>query len=105
MTPEESDPWKPDLGDRTSNLKPLKVGSAPAPIIARAEQLCDLVDEADGIRPDRQTLIAALVFDAVPDGEELAKIWRAYRVASVYEVLLGRFPDSGEVDLSGYKKR
>jgi hypothetical protein len=101
---ERPDPWKPDLGDRVSRLKAFKVGNVPPPVIARAEQLCDLVDEADGIRPDRQTLIAALVYAAKPNGHHLAQIWQEYRTAPVHALLLGEENQSGLVDLTRYTK-
>ena len=104
MTPS-GDPWKPDLGDRVSRLEKVKGTALPAPILARAEQLCDLVDEADGIRPDRQTLIAALVYAAVADGHRLATTWQDYRTAPVHEVVIGDLSTHGEVDLTPYKQR
>jgi hypothetical protein len=100
----QPDPWKPDLGDRVSRLKAFKVGNVPPPVIARAEQLCDLVDDADGIRPDRQTLVAALIFAAEPNGHRLAQLWQDYRTAPVHAFLLGQEEQSGPVDLTQYTK-
>jgi hypothetical protein len=74
-------------------------------VIARAEQLCDLVDEADGVRPDRQDLIAALIFAAQPNGTKLAAIWEKYRTAPVHAVVLNKTLKTGALDLRGYKKR
>jgi hypothetical protein len=100
----QPDPWNPDLDERVSRLKGFKLGNVPPPVIARAEQLCDLVDDVDGIRPDRQALIAALVFAATPDGKKLAEAWQKYRVAPVRDIVLGEHPESGSVDLSPYTR-
>jgi hypothetical protein len=99
------DPWKPNADERASRLQKLKLTEAPSPVIARAEQLCDLVDDADGIRPDRQDLIAALIYTAQADGAKLAAAWQKYRTAPVYSVLLNTAQTTGPIDLSGYKKR
>lgn len=101
-TPE--DPWKPDANARVSRLRAFKLGNVPPPVIARAEQLCDLVDHADGIRPDRQVLVAALVYAASADGKVLASVWQKYRTASVQELLIGQCPTDGPIDLTGYTK-
>jgi hypothetical protein len=100
----ESDPWQPDLAERTSRLEKVKLANAPSPVIARIEQLCDLVDEADGIRPDRQELIAALIHAAKPDGKSLAATWAKYRTAPVHALLMGESRTSGRVDLRRFKK-
>jgi len=71
----------------------------PTAVIVRAEQLCALVDDADGIRPDRQDLIAALIYAAEADGFRLAEIWQEYRTAPVHKVVLGVDNESGPVDL------
>jgi len=89
----------------TSRLQKVKAGAVPTPVLARAEQLCDLVDEADGIRPDRQELIAALVYAAEPNGAKLAAAWQKYRVSPVHAVLLNESVSEGTIDLSGYKRR
>jgi hypothetical protein len=94
-----------DLGDRTSRLPKVKLGEVPTPILARAEQLCDLVDDADGIRPDRGDLVSALILSAVADGQKLAAAWQAYRVAPVHKVLLNASGTSGLMDLASFKKR
>ncbi len=82
-----------------------KLAEAPTPVIARAEQLCDLVDDADGIRPDRQDMIAALIYAAPADGQKLAAAWQKYRTAPVHSVLLNATQTAGSIDLSGYKRR
>jgi hypothetical protein len=102
---EHRDAWKPLREARASRLPKVKIGAAPAPVLARAEQLCELVDEADGIRPDRQDLIAALVYAAEPNGAKLAAAWRKYRLAAVHAVLLNEPQTEGAVDLNGYKRR
>jgi hypothetical protein len=98
------DPWKPPATARVSRLKAFKLGNVPPPVIARVEQLCDLVDDADGIRPDRQVLVAALIYAAVPDGKRLAQAWQKYRTAAVRDVLLDDQPEEGLIDLTGYTK-
>ena len=98
------DLWHPDLGTRVSRLGAVKVGNVPVPILVRAEQLCDLVDEADGIRPDRQVLIASLILAAKDDGKALANIWQRYRTADVHEVILGAHSTNGPIDLTQYKR-
>jgi hypothetical protein len=101
-----SDLWKPVADARISRLETVKLASSPVPILVRAEQLCDLVDDADGIRPDRQALIAALIFGATTNGGTLANLWQEYRTAPVIEALIGEFPESdGVVDLTRYKRR
>jgi hypothetical protein len=102
---EQPDPWKPPREARTSSLTKVKAGAVPTPVLARAEQLCDLVDEADGIRPDRQDLIAALVYAAEPNGAKLAAAWKKYRIAPVHAVLVNESAVEGPIDLSGYKRR
>ncbi len=99
------DPWKPNRAERTRRLPKVKLTEAPTPVLARAEQLCDLVDDADGTRPDRQDLIAALIFDAEPDGAKLAAAWQRYRVAPVHVVVIGETKTAGSLDLSKFKKR
>jgi hypothetical protein len=99
------DPWRVNLGDRASKLAKVKLADAPTPVLARAEQLCDLVDDADGIRPDRGDLIAALIFDAAADGAKLAGVWQKYRTAPVSRVLLDQTAETGPLDLSSFKKR
>jgi hypothetical protein len=101
----QPDPWKPDRSARTSRLQKVKLADAPTPVIARAEQLCDLVDEADGIRPDRGELIAALIHDAKPNGLALAAVWKRYRTAPVHAVVLNESLTSGALNLTGFKKR
>jgi hypothetical protein len=98
------DPWVVDLSDRVSKLPKVKAAETPAPVIARAEQLCDLVDSADGIRPDRQDLIAALVLAAAPDGAKLADVWRTYRTAPAHQVVLNQSKKAGPLDLNSFKK-
>ena len=98
--PASDDPWRPDLSDRVTRLKPYqKVGNVPTAVMVRAEQLCGLIDDADGIRTDRQTLIAALIYAAAEDGHRLAEIWQEYRTAPVHRLLIGQENQSGEVDL------
>lgn len=101
----KQDPWQPDSAARTSRLPKVKLAEAPTPVVARAEQLCDLVDEADGIRPDRQDLIAALIYAANPDGKKLAALWQKYRTAPVHSVVLRQTQKNGLLDLTGFKKR
>jgi hypothetical protein len=102
---DKHDPWRPEADTRTSRLPKVKLADAPSPVVARTEQLCDLIDEAEGLRPDRQDLVAALILAANPDGVRLAKLWRAYRLALVHETVLDLGTTEGEVDLSGFKKR
>lgn len=101
----QQDPWQPDRSARTSRLRKVKLADAPTPVIARAEQLCDAVDEADGIRPDRQDLIAALIYAAQPDGKKLASAWQKYRTAPVHKVVLDEQQKTGPIDLTRFKKR
>jgi hypothetical protein len=99
------DPWQVDLSDRVSKLPKVKLAETPAPVIARAEQLCDLVDDADGLRPDRAELIAALIYGAGTDGKKLADAWQKYRTAPVHQVVLYQKGKSGALDLTTFKKR
>jgi hypothetical protein len=101
----EPDPWQVDLSERVSKLQKVKLTDAPTPVVARAEQLCNLVDDVDGIRPDRADLIAALVHAAQPDGKKLAEIWQRYRTAPVHQVILEAEAERGPLDLSPFKKR
>ncbi|HJU36509.1 MAG TPA: hypothetical protein VJ716_03710 [Gaiellaceae bacterium] len=73
--------------------------------MARAEQLCDLVDDADGIRPDRGDLISAIILSAAADGQKLAAAWQAYRTTPVHKVILNVSGTSGPMDLTSFKKR
>jgi hypothetical protein len=98
------DPWQVDLADRVNRLPKVKLTEVPTPVIARAEQLCDLVDDADGIRPDRGDLIAALILQAT-DGRKLAAAWQAYRTAPVHKVVLDAPGTTGPIDLTSFKKR
>jgi hypothetical protein len=100
---QQPDPWQPDLGERTSRLEKVKVGNVPTPVIVHAEHLCDLVDDADGIRPDRQDLIAALIHTALEDGDKLAQAWRTYRTAPVH-VVLRESQTSGPIDLRPFRR-
>ncbi len=101
----QPDPWQPHRDARASRLRKVKFADAPTPVIARAEQLCDLVDDADGIRPDRQDLVAALVYAAQPDGRKLAAVWQKYRTALVHAVVLNETQTTGPIDLRVFKKR
>ncbi|HJQ50621.1 MAG TPA: hypothetical protein VJ838_08925 [Gaiellaceae bacterium] len=100
----QQDSWKPDADARVSRLKAFKIGNVPPPVIARVEQLCDLVDDADGIRPDRQVMVAALIYAATADGKALASAWQKYRTAKVRDLLIGDWPTDGPIDLTGYTK-
>lgn len=101
---QQPDPWQPDLGERASRLRKWKIANAPPPVFARIEQLCDLVDDADGIRPNRQELIAALIYGAPADGRKLARLWQKYRTAPVHQVVLGTTQTSGPIDLQSYRR-
>lgn len=101
----QPDPWQPDRGARTSRLPKVRLAAAPTPVVARAEQLCDLVDDVEGVRPDRQDLIAALIHAAPPDGKKLASVWQQYRTAPVHSVVLNETQNAGPVDLREFKKR
>jgi hypothetical protein len=98
--PELPDPWTVDLATRLKDLPAIQTGiKLPTPIIARAEQLLDALDDAGEHRPDRQFLIAALVFTTEPDAEDLAARLRAYRLARVHQALIGEAKTSGEAKL------
>lgn len=101
---QAQDPWQPDLGDRVSRLEKFKFANAPSPVFARIEQLCDLVDAADGIRPQRQELMAALIYAAPADGKKLARLWQRYRTAAVHRVVLNTSATTGPIDLRGYRR-
>jgi len=94
------DAWTVDRSERVQDLPAsVQVGKAPTPIVVRAEQLCDALDEAGEHRPDRQFLIAALIATTDPDAEDLAARLRRYRLIRVHEVVIGDEETEGEVQL------
>lgn len=94
------DIWTVDRSDRVKNLPAgTVVGKVPTPIIVRAEQLCDALDEAGEHRPDRQFLVAALIATTEPDVEDLAARLRRYRLIKVHEVLVGETESDGSITL------
>jgi hypothetical protein len=76
--------------------------TVPAPLSDRIDALVDLLNAA-GERTSRKELIAALILDAHPVGEELINTLRAYRRAAVRDALVD--PDrAGETILLAPRK-
>jgi hypothetical protein len=94
------DPWRVDLEARVQDLPLVQAGvKLPTPVIVRADALLAALDEAGEHRPDRQFLIAALLYASAPDARALTDCLRAYRLAKVHEVLVGETQTSGEIAL------
>lgn len=77
----QADALLADLDERSVGL------ALAAPLSERLDALVRLV-EASGDRTSRKELVAALILAAPPDGEELAKRVRAYRMALARDTLL-----------------
>jgi hypothetical protein len=94
------EPWQVDLAARVQDLPLVQTGiKLPSPVIVRVEKFLDVLDAAGEHRPDRQFLIAALLYATAPDAESLASHLRAYRLARVHEVLIGETRTSGSMKL------
>ena len=66
-----------------------RIGMAlPAPLSDRLDALVSLA-ERSGERTNRKELLASLVLDAKPVGEELGRLLRQYRQASAREAMIG----------------
>lgn len=71
------------------DLEERGVGLALSSLIsARLDALVKLV-EGDGVRTSRKELVAALLLAAVPDGEELGDLIRAYRKGLARDAFIG----------------
>jgi hypothetical protein len=67
--------------------------------IALDQRLDDLLDRADAVgeNTNRRELLAALLFDADPSGDELRDLLQRYRTALVREAPLGDVEVKGDV--------
>jgi hypothetical protein len=88
-----------DPSDRLVEPNPVPLGQrVPEPIHERVEQLCDLVYEAgEPRRPTKQQMVAALLFGAPADAEELAELLRRYGRATVADALVHSEAAVGDV--------
>lgn len=70
----------------------------PEPLHERVEQLCDLAYEAgEPRRPTKQQMVAALLFGAPTDAEELVELLHRYGRATVADALIGSEAPAGDV--------
>jgi hypothetical protein len=94
------DAWQVELSERVKDLQAVQTGiKLPTPVIIRAEQLCNALEEAGEHKPDRQFLIAALIATTDPDADGLAARLREYRLAPVHDVLIGEGATEGKIKL------
>lgn len=100
MADEAGDIWEVDLAARVRDLPSIQVlAKVPTPIVVRAEELCDALDDAGEARPDRLLLVAALVYAAQPNVDDLMAKLKAYRLANVHEVILEKTKTEGRIRL------
>lgn len=78
-----------DPNSRLIEANPVPLGQrVPEPLHERVEQLCDLAYEAgEPRRPTKQQMVAALLFGAPTDADELVKLLRRYGRAKVADAL------------------
>jgi hypothetical protein len=100
MAEGEFDSWRVDYADRVQDLPAdTHLGKVATPIIYRAEQLCDALDEAGEHRPDRNFLAAAIIATTEADVDDLVTRLKTYRLAKVHDVVIGATETQGEVAL------
>jgi len=88
-----------DPSDRLVEANPMPLGQrVPEPLHERVEQLCDLAYKAgEPRRPTKQQMVAALLFGAPTNADELVELLHRYGRATVADALLRSETTAGDV--------